>query len=58
MRIFEQTYSGESLVDAPRDIDEAFQEAFTPALKKIPTDEYGFWQGSFKVTIEWIPEEN
>ena len=55
--IFEKTYDGESIVDAFRDVSEAFDARFTPEVADIPTDEYGFQQGSFKITITWSEDE-
>lgn len=54
--IFQKTYDGESIVDLYRDVSEAVQEKYNPALAQIPTDEHGFQKGTFKVTIEWSPE--
>lgn len=53
---FEKTYSSEELCDLDRDVCEAFTEAFNPLMKGVPVDEHGFHEGSFKVTIEWLPE--
>lgn len=55
--LLDKTYSSEELCDVSRDVDEAFSERFTPALIGIPRDGHGFHEGTFKVTITWIPEE-
>lgn len=52
--VFEKTYSAEELADVDRDICEAWDN---PAVADIPTDEHGFQEGSFKVTIVWMPED-
>ena len=56
IKLFEKDYDGESLYDLSRDMHEAFNEDFNPISKTIPSDEYGIHLGTFKVTIEWIPE--
>jgi hypothetical protein len=56
MFILNKTYSGESIVDLDRDISEMFDEEFDPRIETIPRDEHGFMKGSFKVTVEWVPE--
>lgn len=56
-KIFSKTYDGEDIVDAYRDISEAFDERFTPVLTTIPRDEHGFHQGVFKVRIEWCADD-
>ena len=55
--IFEKDYDGESLYDLPRDISEAFNDDFNKEIIQVPKDEFEFLQGTFKVKIEWIPEE-
>jgi len=57
MKIFEQTYDGESLYDVGRDVSEAFDESFNPLVAEIPSDQYGFQEGTFKITIEWSSTE-
>lgn len=56
MIILDKTYDGESIVDIQRDVHEMFNEEFDPRIETIPRDQYGFMKGSFKVTVEWIPE--
>lgn len=51
--IFKKEYDGESLCDVERDMSEAFDPRFNIDVQDIPVDEYGFSQGTFKVTIEW-----
>jgi len=50
MKVFEYTYCGESIIDAPEHIGECQFEG-------VPTDEYGIHKGTFKITIEWSEEE-
>lgn len=57
MNTFEKDYDGESLYDLSRDIHEAFQDDFNPIMKQVPRDEYGFHQGTFRITIEWISDD-
>jgi hypothetical protein len=57
MKLFEGKYSGESLYDVGRDVSEAFDADFNPIVAQIPSDEYGFQEGTFKVTIEWSSTE-
>lgn len=58
MKIFENTYCGEGMIDVEQDVGEAFSCDSNPAIKKVPVDEYGIFKGQFRVTIEWIPEED
>lgn len=53
MIILSKQYDGESIVDMYRDVAEAYNERFTPALATIPRDEHGFHKGTFKVSIVW-----
>lgn len=54
--LFSKEYDGESLCDLSRDIHEAFDVRLNPAVAIVPTDEHGFQQGMFKVSVEWIKE--
>lgn len=54
--IFKKDYDGESLYDLSRDICEAFDERYNPAVAAVPKDEHGFQKGTFIVTVEWMPE--
>lgn len=56
MKTFEKVYDGESIYDLPRDIMESFDEGFNPIMSKVPADEHGIQQGSFRVTVEWSPQ--
>ncbi len=56
MVLFDKKYSGESVVDVYRDVDEAFREDFTPLMKMIPKDEYNIHKGTFRVEIIWYPK--
>lgn len=58
LTIFEKEYDGESVYDVDRDVSEAFLEDFNPLVKQIPSDEHGFQQGVFEVTITWRPERD
>lgn len=53
IRLFQKTYDGESIYDIPEDVKEAFNPTYNAVMVAIPTDEYGFNTGKFKVTIEW-----
>lgn len=53
--LFEQKYDGESIVDVHRDFSELWDEMFNPIMSEIPSED-GFWQGTFKVTVEWSKE--
>lgn len=53
MKLFEQVYDAESIVDLPRDMHEVLDEDLNPVILDIPRDEDGFWMGKFKVNIEW-----
>lgn len=55
--IFTKVYDGESICDLSRDIHEAFDGRFNEAVKQVPSDEHGFHQGTFTVTMTWTPEE-
>jgi len=57
VNIFTKQYDGESMVDVFRDVSEACDERFTPALATIPRDEHGFHKGTFKVSIVWQDDE-
>lgn len=50
--LFQKDYSDESLIDLESDICWLSEEA-----DDIPKDEWGFRAGTFRVTIEWFPEE-
>jgi len=56
MLIFKKEYDGESLYDLDCDVAEAIDETHNDAIANIPQDEHGFQTGTFKVTIEWLPE--
>jgi hypothetical protein len=51
--IFKKEYDGESICDLSRDVSEAFDERFNPAVADIPEIEHGFPAGTFTVTITW-----
>jgi hypothetical protein len=55
--IFEKKYDGESLYDLNRDIHECFDKRFNSLVADVPVDEYGFQQGTFLVSVKWIPNE-
>ena len=58
MILHKKDYSGESLSDLERDVNECFDGDFNPPSLEIPKDQYGFHKGTFRVTVEWIPEES
>lgn len=47
MEVFKHTYSSEELADVERDVSEALQDI------DAPVDEYGFFEGTVTVTIEY-----
>lgn len=53
MILLKKEYSGEELCDLERDVAEALDGDYNAIAHVIPTDEYGFQSGRFKVTIEW-----
>jgi hypothetical protein len=53
--LLDRTYSGESLCDAGRDVDEAFDLDQNPIVYSIPRDQYGLHQGTFRIQITWEP---
>ena len=55
--IFGRIYDGESMVDIPRDVEEAFNPDFNDSVKLISGDENGFLKGRFEVTIKWIEDD-
>ena len=55
--VFQKTYDGESIVDAFRDVSEAFDGQYNPGVNAIPTDEYNIHKGTFQVTITWTEDE-
>lgn len=53
--IYKKEYHGfEDFSDYWRDMDEAVRPEFNAAMKDIP----GEFQGTIRVTIEYVPEEN
>lgn len=52
MIIFDKHYSAESLID----LEEHLADALSDNVADIPSDEYGFLQGTFRVTITWSNE--
>ena len=54
--LLNRDYDGENVVDAIRDLMEAFDERFTPDAVAIPKDEHGFHKGKFNVTVTWEHE--
>jgi len=57
MIVLDKTYDGESIIDMSRDVAESFESLYNPCMNAIPVDEYGFMQGSFKLTITWTNED-
>lgn len=52
MILLDKTYYGENIHEAEQDLSEMFDSG------QVPQDEHGFHRGTFKLTVEWIPEEN
>lgn len=56
--IFQKTYSSESLADAERDLSECYDPVFNPLAQQLPDpDEHGFMPGEFRITVEYIADE-
>lgn len=56
--IFSETYSGESLPDLYRHVDEAIDPTVNEKMQAIGFDEWGFSKGTFTVVISWEPDSN
>ena len=54
MILFDKEYSGESIVDMDRDVNEFFSDSLIDDFD-IPQDDNGIMQGSFRVTVDWVP---
>jgi hypothetical protein len=54
--LLNKQYSGEGLTDVVRDVYDALDADYTPAVESIPVDEYNIPTGVFTVTITWSPE--
>ena len=54
MIIFDKEYSGESVVDMDRDVNEFFSDSLIDDFV-IPQDDDGVMQGTFRVTVQWVP---
>ena len=50
--LIDKTYSAESIVDIEQDITDVINYAID-----IPKDKHGFHKGSFKLTLEFIPND-
>ena len=48
--LFQGTYSAETLIDLPGDLNYI-------DMGDIPVDEHGFQEGTFVVTFEWVSDE-
>ncbi len=55
--VFDKIYDNDMLYDLLEDITDALDETFNKKIKSIPTDIYGSILGTFRVTMEWLPEE-
>ncbi|QYW02233.1 hypothetical protein PP740_gp034 [Stenotrophomonas phage Philippe] len=53
--LMREAYSGESISDVFRHVEEAFDARMTPQFGLIPQDEHGFQKGAFTVVIKWVP---
>lgn len=58
LTLLDKKYDGESLYDVARDVHEAFDSRFTPAMAQVPKDEHGFAQGTFTIHITWEPDQS
>lgn len=54
--LLKQDYSDESSIDIERDVYEALSEDYNPLIKTLPKDEHNFKKGTFRVTVEWIAD--
>lgn len=50
--VMEKEYSGESIVDLEEDIMYNIENA------DVPKDEHGVHKGTFRVTVQWIEDED
>lgn len=53
MLIFEKQYYSDTLIDLEQDVYETLNSISNDNLETIPSDEYGFLEGVFTVTITW-----
>lgn len=56
--LFRKEYCGEEICDIDRDITEVFDDRMTPAIAKVPVDEYGMHAGKFRITVVWCSEDD
>lgn len=54
--LFSKDYDYEGLYDLERDLGESINGTYNPLMDAIPSDEHGMLEGTFKVTVEWVPE--
>lgn len=54
--LLDAEYSGESIIDAARDLSESLDSHFTPEAANITCDKYGIPTGKFKLTLVWVDE--
>ena len=54
MIIFDKEYSGESIVDMDRDVNEFFSDSIIDDFD-IPQDDNGIMLGTFRVIVAWVP---
>ena len=57
MIFFDKEYDDESLYDLGRDVYEAFDPEFNPAMPVLEKDEHGFTNGRYRVVIYLLEEE-
>ena len=55
--LLNKDYCGEGIVDIERDVSEALDENFTPALLDVELDDYSIPKGKFKVTVVWCSDD-
>ena len=53
---YKKEYDGESIIDLPEDMANMFNPYYNKNADTIPQDEYGFHEGKFIVTVEWVSE--
>lgn len=53
MSRFDKEYTAEELQDLERDVNECLEDV----LRDVKTDEYGFFEGSVRVTVTYLPDK-
>jgi hypothetical protein len=55
MILFDKEYVGDSVPFMDRDVNEFFSDSLIDDFD-IPQDDDGVMQGTFRVTVEWVPD--